>query len=383
MVATSRLKQLLFIIAALALVSLGLVASLSTASPARADDTQTCEPSPEVNEGPTGFLTAPPDGRAWQIAETRTQPGTGTADSTERINYAWTGGPSATHPVDSAFWQPNQGEHNGAPHDQPDGVPYQVGGGNSPWFLWKTVTTPGIPAVIEHTYTLHIDAVTCPGPAPDTCPVGTDHAGEEYPGETVESCDDPVVDDGKKVIVCKYVGTPPGTPDHFIVVSVNSLPGFDPENPGFPFPFGDAHDSIAIDFATGNEQPDDELVDELCPTEDEPTCEETQTCPEPPCEETQTCPPPEKKVIVCKYVGTPPGTPDHFIVVSVNSLPGFDPENPGFPFPFGDAHDSIAIDFATGNEQPDDELVDELCPTEDEPELCPVGTDHAGEEIPG
>ena len=56
MVATSRLKQLLFIAATLALVSLGLVAALSTASPARADDTQTCEPSPEVNRGPTGFL---------------------------------------------------------------------------------------------------------------------------------------------------------------------------------------------------------------------------------------------------------------------------------------------------------------------------------------
>ena len=114
MSATSRLKQLLFIVAALALVSLGLVAALSTASPARADDTQTCEESPEVNEGPTGFLTAPPDGRAWQIDETRTQPGTGTSDSTERINFTHPGGRDAGAPaLNSPLWNPNNGEHNG------------------------------------------------------------------------------------------------------------------------------------------------------------------------------------------------------------------------------------------------------------------------------
>ena len=54
MSATSRLKQLLFIVAALALVSLGLVAALSTASPARADEpcveTQVSY-GPWVNEG--------------------------------------------------------------------------------------------------------------------------------------------------------------------------------------------------------------------------------------------------------------------------------------------------------------------------------------------
>ncbi len=367
MSATMRLKQLLFIVAALALVSLGLVAAVSTASPARADDTQTCQPSPEVNEGPTGFLTAPPDGRAWQIAETRTKPGTGTSATSERINHAWTGGPSATHPVDSIFWQPNQGEHNGAPHDQPDGVPYQVGGGNSPWFLWKTVTTPGIPAVIEHTYTLHIDAVTCPEPGPETCPEGTDNVGQEIPqGQTAEEfCSDPVVEDGKKVVVCKYVGTPPGTPDHIIVVSVNSLDNF-PENPVFPLTFGDAQDSIAIRFAVGNEQPgDEELVN--CPTFQEPEvcpegtdhageevpegeteesfCNDEEppaVCPEGTDNAGQEIPDGEtaeefcsdpvvedgKKVVVCKYVGTPPGTPDHIIVVSVNSLDNFDRRTP-------------------------------------------------------
>jgi hypothetical protein len=48
MSATLRLKQLLFIAAALALVSLGFVAAISTASPARADDSQPCEPDDQV-----------------------------------------------------------------------------------------------------------------------------------------------------------------------------------------------------------------------------------------------------------------------------------------------------------------------------------------------
>ena len=320
--------------------------------------------------------------------------------------------------MDSIFWQPNQGEHNGAPHDQPDGVPYQVGGGNSPWFLWKTVTTPGIPAVIEHTYTLHIDAVTCPEPGPETCPEGTDNVGQEIPqGQTAEEfCSDPVVEDGKKVVVCKYVGTPPGTPDHIIVVSVNSLDNF-PENPVFPLTLGTRRTPLpsgsrwatsspvtrssstarrsrspvcpeGTDHA-GEEVPEGETEESFCNDEEPPA-----VCPEGTDNAGQEIPDGEtaeefcsdpvvedgKKVVVCKYVGTPPGTPDHIIVVSVNSLDNF-PENPVFPLTFGDAQESIAIRFAVGNEQPgDEELVN--CPVEEEPEVCPEGTDKAGQEIP-
>jgi hypothetical protein len=57
MSATSRLKQLLFIAAALALVSLGLVAALSPASPARADDTTAGgEPCVETDDSYTDWV---------------------------------------------------------------------------------------------------------------------------------------------------------------------------------------------------------------------------------------------------------------------------------------------------------------------------------------
>jgi hypothetical protein len=63
--------------------------------------------------------------------------------------------------------------------------------------------------------------------------------------------------DDKKVVVCKYTGTPPGTPSHIIVVSTSAL-GQDWDGVTFPWAFGDAQDSIAIRYAVGNEQPGDE-----------------------------------------------------------------------------------------------------------------------------
>jgi hypothetical protein len=56
MTATARLKQLLFIGAALALVGLGMVAAVTTASPARATETTPCVPTQDsysdwANEG--------------------------------------------------------------------------------------------------------------------------------------------------------------------------------------------------------------------------------------------------------------------------------------------------------------------------------------------
>ncbi|AXT84216.1 hypothetical protein C6I20_02750 [Aeromicrobium sp. A1-2] len=248
--------------------------------------------------------------------------------------------------------------------------------------------------------------------------------------------------DDKKVVVCKYVGTPPGTPDHIIVVSVNTLKDF---GGTFPYAFSDAQDSVAIRYAIGNEQPgDEELVNcpgyvppvvDVCPdipgnqsvgTDCTPPA--TDVCPDIPGDQpvgsdctppaTDVCPdipgnqpvgtdcmPPvidacdnipgnqpegtdcnivvadEKKVVVCKYVGTPPGTPDHIIVVSEATLGNTFTGT--FPFQFPDAQDSIAIRYAVGNEQPgDEELVNcpgyvppvvDVCP--DIPGNQPVGTD--------
>lgn len=88
---------------------------------------------------------------------------------TDRVNHTWTGGPvEGPPPVPSEYWQPNNGEHNGQPHQQPDGVPYQVGEGNGDWFLWLiVVVTPGQDAYdeeVEHpavTREVEHDAVEC------------------------------------------------------------------------------------------------------------------------------------------------------------------------------------------------------------------------------
>ena len=102
------------------------------------------------------------------------------------MNYAWNGGNTATAPpVDSALWQLNQGNHNGVPHQEAG--QHALSGGQQPkqrqLVHLEDITTPGIPAVIEHTYTLHIDEFTCPDPGPEVCPQGTDHAGEAIPAD--------------------------------------------------------------------------------------------------------------------------------------------------------------------------------------------------------
>ena len=87
-----------------------------------------------------------------------------------------------------------------------------------------------------------------------------------------------------KVVVCKYVGTPPGVLDHVIIVSVNSMPtGF---SGTFPYAWTDAHGtaggSKAIRWAAAGEQAKDVALSECgsqpeaiiptAPTFVEPTC---------------------------------------------------------------------------------------------------------------
>ena len=230
----------------------------------------------------------------------------------------------------------------------------------------------------------------------------------------------------KKVVVCKYVGTPPGTPHHIIVVSKSAIKDWDGET--FPWTFVDAQDSVAIRYAVGNEQPGNEqlvncpgfdpgdpdpdpivvdapdldVIDPCGPNNAEYEAlaatdefgvtvnddgsvtltaktgfvfdgdEPTFTYPA-PVDTNVACPDDDsKKIVVCKYVGTPPGVPHHIIVVSENAAlaQGWDGKFPGI---FADAQDSIAIRYAVGNEQPgNEELVN--CPLEeiDPPTLEPV-----------
>jgi hypothetical protein len=142
-----------------------------------------------------------------------------------------------------------------------------------------------------------------------------------------------------KVVVCKYVKTPNETEvlDHVIIVSVSTLKN---DNPGwnetFPALFSDAQGgSKAIRYAFDGEQANDVPLSQ-CDGYTEPS------------------PDPEgKKVVVCKYVGTPPGAPHHIIIVSVNAIKDF-PSPVTFPWTFADAQDSIAVRFAEPGEQAKD-----------------------------
>jgi hypothetical protein len=98
-----------------------------------------------------------------------------------------------------------------------------------------------------------------------------------------------------------------------------------------------------------------------------------------------------KKIVVCKYVGTPPGELDHIVIVSENTLNNLvdDNGNPfsgSFPFSWTDAQGqttegSIAIRYATDGEQAQTVSLSE-CPGGEQPEVCPEGTDHAGDPFP-
>ncbi|WP_188110491.1 hypothetical protein [Aeromicrobium ginsengisoli] len=189
-------------------------------------------------------------------------------------------------------------------------------------------------------------------PAPET-EVPPPAAGAEPPADTRgDSAVIAAPAANKKIVVCKFVSTPGGELDHVIIVDAPK--GF---LGVFPTIFADAQDSVAIRYAEPGEQAKDVAVSE---------CDFTppvDVCPDVPGNQptgTDCSTAVEKKVVVCKYVGTPPGTPDHIIVVNESALgDGF---LGVFPYAFGDAQDSIAIRYAVGNEQPgDEELVN--CPT--------------------
>ena len=241
MVATSRLKQLLFIVAALALVSLGLVATISTASPARATDTQPCEPKDAWTETVVDHeaTTRPSSTRRRGPRPSPGEPGSGRT-SRRTTRQATFVGPAIWDTDSRGTW--NVHDQSTPGQAGPDGV-YASGdpdkGGN--WFYrhaghrGRGRRAPGHARPTSSTTPRSATPSStrqsrCPDPGPETCPEGTDKAGHGDPqGETAESfCDNPVVEDGKKVVVCKYVGTPPGTPDHIIVVvgeHAQGLPG--------------------------------------------------------------------------------------------------------------------------------------------------------------
>jgi hypothetical protein len=403
MTATARLKQLLFIAAALALVGLGLVAAVTTASPARATDTTPCVPKDAYTETVV-------DEEAFDETVIDKEAFTETIVDSPAVAGFWANfqpndqqatfvGP-ALYPTDArGSWIQHT---DGGPGPDESGVFAQGSpdkGGN--WFYRQqavpeqshTVEHPAETHVVHHpavTHTVEHPAVTCPDPGPDC---------EADP--TAEGC--PPVDEGKKVVVCKYVGTPPGELDHIVIVSENTLNNLvdgngNPFAGSFPFSWTDAqgqttNGSIAIRFAADGEQAQDVALTE-CPGETPPP----EMCPDgtdhagepfPVAGDEASCT--DKKVVVCKYVGTPPGQLDHIVIVSENTLNNLvdgngDPFNGTFPFSWTDAqgqttNGSIAIRYATDGEQAKDVALTE-CPGPTPPEVCPDGTDHAGEPFP-
>jgi hypothetical protein len=222
MTATARLKQLLFLAAALALVGLGLVAAVSTASPARATDTTPCVPTQDsyTEWAQTGTVVkhddASPPGTNTDVKEYRgptetkhvTQAATqGTPAQDTRVWWVFRGQNGETAPAaDSALWkaQPNlpadQSQHS-YPGENGLGSPYQPGAnaGNGDWFRFTGELIPaveGTPEVshTDYTWTVwerdFVKGTECPPPA-DTCPEGTDHAGDPFPVAGDEaSCND-------------------------------------------------------------------------------------------------------------------------------------------------------------------------------------------------
>jgi hypothetical protein len=397
MTATARLKQLLFIAAALALVGLGLVAAVSTASPARAEGTAPCV---ETDDGYTEWSNVgdqirteenvPPGSdtdttRYVFVGETEPEGnGDGTddtvvADGFQRYSLtggAWGAGtPSFPNPGDPFRWVANV---KGDPHGIGQAGAYSVSNGqsgNTDWFYLEAITktVPGQPETFDTDYLWQkqvrtfVPGTECPPPGPDC---------EANP--QAEGC--PPVDSGKKVVVCKYVGTPPGQLDHIVIVSENTLNNLvdgngDPFSGQFPFSWTDAqgqttNGSIAIRYATDGEQAQDVALSE-CPADqpDEVCPEGTDHAGDPfPVEGDETsCNDADQEIC-------PEGT-DHA----------------GDPFPV-EGDETSCNDFEpgpgtcpegtdkAGEAIPADKTEEEFCDDDDD-EVCPRGTDHAGDEV--
>jgi hypothetical protein len=412
MTATARLKQLLFIAAALALVGLGLVAAVSTASPARATDTAPCSPTQDMlsawaNDGDPftlhGDATPPADPDGTDEASTTNLVKYVKVSETKHVTQAAVPGTPA---VLSQWWNfsPNkdQGPLAGEPafptdprgtwegphtNGGPDGTgTFLQGNGNASWFHRSpgTEAIPGQDEVSHTDYTWQkqtrtfTEGVDCPPPA-EECPNGDFNGADPGCGTPPEECpngDFNGADPGcgtppveKKVVVCKYVGTPPGQLDHIVIVSENTLNNLldgngDPFNGSFPFSWTDAQGqttegSVAIRYAVDGEQAKDVALTE-CPDQTPPAeCPdgdfngEEPGCGEPPVE----CPNGD-------FNGEEPGCGEPPVECPNGDFNG---EEPGCGEP-NQGPDCEADPHAEG------------CPDDDD-EVCPPGTDHAGDEV--
>ena len=237
MSATSRLKQLLFLIASLALIAVGLT---GLASAAQADDTQPCVETQDsytdwVNEGPPIRTeeNSPPelDGELVRyvfLGETEPEVIT---PATAGQHYSWVGGDipeGQVPPVPPAGeWQANTSQE---PHENNpivtwlgavgSGLHFTGTPGNANWFyfapgtaevtdvdyLWQKQVRTFVPGNecgdVEEDCEENPEQEKCDEDDDDEkCPDGSDKAGQEIPSNQSEEefCDedDPIIDPGE------------------------------------------------------------------------------------------------------------------------------------------------------------------------------------------
>jgi hypothetical protein len=385
MTATARLKQLLFLAAALALVGLGLVAAVSTASPARATDTTPCVPTQDSytewaqtdiilqhgDSSPPGTNTDLKEYRGPTETKDVTQEAQeGTPAQDTRVWWVFRGqnGDAAPAP-DSDLWkaQPNlpadQSQHS-YPGENALGNPYQPGvnAGNGDWFRFTGELIPAVEGTPEISHTDYTWTVwerefvaghDCP--PPEECPNGDFNGADPGCGTPPEEC--PNGDFNGADPGC---GTPPE------------------EKPSVCHPvegngeLGNGWNLIAP--AQASSHIDESLFPDGVYWKHETSdgrhdiySEDGETCPDPtpPVE----CPDGD-------FNGEEPGCGEPPVECPDGDFNGQEP-GCGEPDP-GPGTCPEDTDKA-GEAIPADKTAEEFC--DDDDEVCPKGTDHAGEEV--
>jgi hypothetical protein len=270
MTATARFKQLLFLLAGLALVVVGL-AGLTPA--AQADDTSGGEECVETQDSFTDWVN---DGPQIQTAENSppgpdtdtvrylsagtVQVGNGDAvDGTdghfENLSwFIWTGGPRDVAPgIDEVpGWNSVPALPNGLPHDPVPGTVYNVAHGESglgSWFKYDGDFIEGTPGQDETFHTEYlwqkqvrtfVEGQECDDDDDDDemCPPGTDHANGAFPvAGDPQSCDDdePIIKPGDGNNPGNNPGNTPGkNPSTNPGNSPSTNPGSNPQGSNQP-----------------------------------------------------------------------------------------------------------------------------------------------------
>jgi hypothetical protein len=182
-----------------------------TGGSATADPTpEPCVPSDAWTETTTQWATQPPDGRPWQVVDTRTVEDKAAYDEVVHVgwkNWVWHPTSDWVEPEDGlgpyfpdevkegGWWSSNEGNHDGHPQPGSPGVNERGNyyrstnsQGIGDWFHWEELTTTVHHDAVtheEHLYALVHPAVVCPEPTETpTTPTETPTTPTTQPTET-------------------------------------------------------------------------------------------------------------------------------------------------------------------------------------------------------